>query len=98
MIAIAEHSEGSVLPLRVQPGARKNGVKGEQAGALKLAVTAPPEDGKANAAVIELLAELLEVKRSQIELISGATSRSKKILIRGVTAGEIQQRVGLLLQ
>ena len=97
MIAITAHAEGCVLALRVQPGARKAGVKGEQAGAIKLAVTAPPEDGRANAAVIELLAELLDIKRKQLELIAGHTSRDKKVLVRGVTLEELQKLVDALV-
>jgi uncharacterized protein (TIGR00251 family) len=93
MIVITDHSEGCVLAVRVQPGARKSTVKGEQAGALKLAVTAPPEDGRANAAVVKLLAELLGVKRKQVELIVGPTSRDKKFLIRGMNGAELRQRL-----
>src|SRR5258708_35231469 len=93
MIEITDHEEGSVLAVRVQPGARKSGVKGEQAGALKLAVTAPPEGGRANVAVVELLAELLGVKRKQVELIVGPISRDKKFLIRGLNRAELRQRL-----
>lgn len=97
MIVISEHKEGCILAVRVQPGARKSGVKGEQAGALKLAVTAPPEDGRANEAVTELLAELLDVKRKQIDLMVGPTNRNKKFLIRGLRATELRQRLDLLM-
>lgn len=85
-ITIAVHSEGATLAVRAQPGARKNAVVGEHAGALKVAVTAPPEDGRANAALVEVLSDWLDLKRSQIELVSGAASRNKHFLIRGVTA------------
>jgi uncharacterized protein YggU (UPF0235/DUF167 family) len=57
VIKFGDHAEGCVLPVRAQPGARKAGVLGEQAGALKVAVTAPPEDGRANRALVEVLAE-----------------------------------------
>jgi uncharacterized protein (TIGR00251 family) len=97
MVMIAEHAEGCILPVRAQPGARKTGVLGEQAGALKVAVTAPPEDGRANKALLETLRELLGVKRSQIELLSGATSREKRFLIRGVARAELEARVAALL-
>ena len=93
MINLTEHAEGVILPIRAQPGARKNGVTGEQAGALKVAVTAPPEDGRANKALVEVLREALQLKRSQIELLSGQTSRDKRILIRGLTGAELQQRL-----
>jgi uncharacterized protein (TIGR00251 family) len=97
MIAIADHAEGCVLPVRAQPGARKAGVLGEQGGALKVAVTAPPEDGRANKALAEALRDLLGLKRSQVELLSGATSRDKKFLIRGLSRAELERRlVGLL--
>jgi uncharacterized protein len=90
MIAITPHAEGSLLAVRAQPGARKAGVMGEQAGALKVAVTAPPEDGRANAALTELLREWLGLKRSQVELVSGATNRNKQFLIRGLTPDELR--------
>jgi uncharacterized protein (TIGR00251 family) len=96
MIAIMEHAEGCILPVRAQPGARKTGVLGEQAGALKVAVTAPPEDGRANKALLEVLRVTLGLKRSQVELLSGHTSRDKRVLIRGVTKAElVEQVVGL---
>src|SRR5437867_2079745 len=93
MIAIAEHPDGCILPVRAQPGARKAGVLGEQAGALKIAVTAPPEDGRANKALAEALRDLLGLRRSQVELLSGATSRDKRFLIRGVGKADLETRV-----
>jgi uncharacterized protein (TIGR00251 family) len=59
MIAVTEHAEGLLLPVRAQPGARRSGVQGEQAGALKVAVSAPPQDGRANEALAEVLREAL---------------------------------------
>jgi uncharacterized protein (TIGR00251 family) len=98
MIALTEHAEGWILAVRAQPGARKAGVKGEQGGALKVAVTAPAEDGRANQALIELLRELLGVKRSQVALRSGATSRDKKFLIGGLAREEVESRIASLLE
>src|SRR4051812_5279558 len=83
MIELSDHAEGCVLPVRAQPGAKRDGVQGEQNGALKVSVTAPPEDGRANQALVEVLREELGLKRSQVELLSGQTSRDKKFLIRG---------------
>ena len=93
MIQLVEHAEGILLPVRAQPGARKAGVLGEHAGALKVAVTAPPEDGKANKALVEVLRQALGVKRSQIELLSGQASRDKRFLIRGLTVKELHDRL-----
>jgi uncharacterized protein (TIGR00251 family) len=97
VIALREHPEGVILPIRAQPGARKTALIGEHGGALKLAVTAPPEDGRANAALVDLVRELLGLKRSQVELIGGATSRNKSILIRGMPADQIAARVQKLI-
>jgi uncharacterized protein (TIGR00251 family) len=97
MITITEHAEGCVLPVRAQPGARKTAVLGEQGGALKVAVTAPPEDGRANKALTEALREVLGLKRSQVELLSGQTCRDKRFLIRGVKRDELERQLGQLL-
>jgi uncharacterized protein (TIGR00251 family) len=97
MIAITEHAEGLLLPVRAQPGARRNGVQGEQAGALKVTVTAPPQDGRANEALAAVLREALGLKRSQLELVAGATSRDKRFLVRGVGRAELERRLAELL-
>ncbi|HYT89912.1 MAG TPA: DUF167 domain-containing protein [Gemmataceae bacterium] len=97
MIAVTEHAEGCILPVRAQPGARKTGVLGEQAGALKVAVTAPPEDGRANQALVETLRAALSLKRSQVELLSGAKGRQKTFLIRGLKPAEVRERLAMLL-
>ena len=98
MIAVTEHAEGLLLPVRAQPGARRNGVQGEQNGALKVAVTAPPEDGRANAALVAVLREALGVKRSQVALLSGQTSREKKFLIRGIKKAELEHLLVALVE
>ncbi len=93
MIEIQQHAEGCILPVRAQPGARRAGLAGEQAGALKVAVTAAPEQGKANKALIEVLSKALGVRRSRIELVSGETSRDKRFLVRGLTAAELSAKI-----
>jgi len=97
MIAVGEHPEGCVLPVRAQPGARRCALLGEQAGALKVAVTAPPEDGRANKALVEMLRDALHLKRLQVELLSGKTSRDKRFLIRGLTPRELSSRLAEVL-
>jgi uncharacterized protein (TIGR00251 family) len=98
MIELADHPEGVLLPVRAQPGASKSGIRGEQNGALKVAVTQAAEKGKANQALVEALAKGLGLKRSQIELISGDTARQKQFLIRGVTRGELAERIAAALE
>lgn len=92
-IAIQSHPDGAIIAVRAQPGAKKNTILGEWNGMLKIAVTAPPEDGRANEAIGEVLKELLGVKRSQVELISGKTNRNKVFLIAGETAESISSRL-----
>jgi hypothetical protein len=94
---ISVHAQGVVLAVRAQPGARKRGVTGEHNGMLKLAVQAPPDKGRANEALVELIAELFGCKRSQISLLSGQTSQEKKFLLAGLSLTEAQERVQELL-
>jgi len=75
------------------PGARRSGVVGEHAGALKVAVTAPAQEGRANEAVVQTVRKALGLKRSQVELYKGAASRDKTFIIRGVTRAEVQARL-----
>ena len=98
MIDIRDHADGCVLSVRAQPAARRNAIVGEQAGALKVAVTAPPDKGRANDAIIEVLAEALGVKRSQLSLVGGMTSRAKKVLIAGMKAADLRNRLQSLME
>ncbi len=82
--------DGCTLAVRVHPGARRNDVAGLHAGAVKISIAAPPEDGRANEALIAYLAELLKVPRARISLVSGAGSRSKVLRITGKSAAEVE--------
>lgn len=84
MIEVRESGEGVTLSARVQPKSSADRILGEHAGALKVSVTAAPEKGKANAAVIALLSEKLGVPKSAIEIVRGETSRLKTVRIRGM--------------
>jgi uncharacterized protein (TIGR00251 family) len=97
MIALTLHERGTVLPVRAQPGAKKNAILGERAGALRIAVTAPPERGKANAAIQAVLAEALGCKSSQVGLLSGETNREKRFLILDLNPDELRERLDVLL-
>jgi uncharacterized protein (TIGR00251 family) len=93
VISLQPHAEGTILPVRAQPGAKRNEIRGEQDGMLKVCVTQSPEKGKANKAVIELMAKSLGLRKSQFELISGETSHQKRFLIRGITPEELAQKL-----
>ncbi len=93
MIEIRDTPEGATFAVRVQPRARKNAIAGELDGALKLSLTAPPVDGKANQACIEFLAKLLKLPRSSITIASGQTGRNKVIRVAGLSAEKVLSRL-----
>jgi uncharacterized protein (TIGR00251 family) len=98
VIELIAHAEGVCLPVRAQPGARKNEVRGIQEGALKLAVTQVAEKGKANKAVIQLLCKSLKLRRSQVSLLAGHTSHGKRFLIREIDAATLQKRIDAVVR
>ena len=96
MIGLERHADGTVLPVRAHPGARRDEIRGEHAGALRVAVRQAPEKGKANKAIAGLLARALEVRKSQIELLSGETSPQKRFLVRGIPLDDLSARIARL--
>ena len=80
---------GAVLNLRIVPRASKNAIQGEHGDALKVRLCAPPVDGAANAALIEFLAEAFALPRARVQLLSGQTSRNKRVLLAGVSAARV---------
>jgi len=95
MIPIHHTPAGATFAVKVQPRARKNAITGEFGDALKLALTAPPVDGRANVACIEFFANLLKVSRSSVTIASGKTSRNKVIRVAGLSAEEVRLRIGM---
>jgi hypothetical protein len=93
MLALEPHRDGTILPVRAHPGARRNEIRGLQDGMLKISVTQAPEKGKANKAVIELLSKQLGLRKSQIELLAGETSSQKRFLVRDVPPDELRRRI-----
>lgn len=87
--------DGVVLTLHIQPGAKRTETAGLHGDALKIRLAAPPVDGKANDALIAFLAKTLGVSKSSVELVSGQTSRAKRVRVAGVTptiaAGALSQ-------
>lgn len=85
-------SGGSALSIKVTPRARKNEIVGVMAdGTLKIRVTAPPVGGKANEAVIELLADVLKVSKSKIDIVAGETGTQKLVSIADVTPAQVEE-------
>ena len=76
---------GVYITLHIQPGARREGVAGLFGTSLKIALNAPPVDGKANAALIRFLADRLSIPKKNIEICSGASSRDKRVFAAGVS-------------
>ncbi len=93
MIKIRATDGGFVVCVKVQPNSSKNRVVGEYADQIKIAVTVAPEKGKANKAVIKLFAKWLGIKNSDIQVISGETSRDKELFIRNITEEDLYELV-----
>ncbi|MFN4148903.1 MAG: DUF167 domain-containing protein [Rhodocyclaceae bacterium] len=87
---IKADATGVILTLHIQPGAKKTEIAGLHGGALKIRLAAPPVDGKANDALIDFLAKKLGAGRTAVELISGLSSRSKRVRIAGVGAEDVR--------
>ena len=77
------------LQLRVQPGASRDRIVGRYGEALKVAVSAPPEKGRANQAVVKLVADALGVAAGSVSVVSGRTGRSKIVSVEGVSQAEV---------
>lgn len=88
---IKDSPEGCIVELHIQPQARKNEIIGLYNDKLKVKISAPPIDGKANQFLIEFLAEVLNVSKSSIRLLKGESSRQKQFLIRGLPPSQVEE-------
>jgi uncharacterized protein (TIGR00251 family) len=93
MIDLKESQAGTTFAVKIHPRAKNNAITGQVGDALKVALTAPPTDGKANQACIEFFAKLLNVPRSSVTIAAGQTSRNKVIRVAGLTAQQIRDRL-----
>ena len=93
MTVINEFQDGVSFAIRVHPRGKKNAITGELGDAIKLSLTAPPIDGRANEACIEFLAKILKVPRSSVTIASGAGGRNKVIRVAGVTGQYVRERL-----
>lgn len=91
MLNLTERDGGVTFTVRVIPRASKTEIVGEYDGAVKVRLSSPPVDGAANEELIKLFAKRLKVARSDVEILSGQTSKTKQIRINGVTAAELQE-------
>jgi uncharacterized protein (TIGR00251 family) len=94
MSFLKQTPSGCQLAVRVQPGASRSEVAGLHGAELKVRVKAPPVEGKANEALLECLAKLFRVKRSQCELLRGGSSRSKTVFVRGLNEALARAELG----
>ena len=94
MIPIHENQSGITFAVKVHPRAKRNGITGEVGDALKVSLTTPPIEGRANEACIEFFAKLLKVPRSSVTIASGLTSRNKVIRVAGISAEELRKTLG----
>jgi uncharacterized protein len=94
MIPIRDTPSGVTFRVKVHPRAKKNAITGEAGDALKLALTAPPVEGRANEACIAFLAKVLNVPRSSVTIAAGETSRNKVIRVSGLSAAHVLERLG----
>ena len=95
MIPIRDSAQGATFAIKVHPRAKKDAITGEVGDALKVSLTSPPVDGRANEACIDFFAKLLKVSRSSVTIAAGESSRNKVIRVSGLKAEEIRSRLGL---
>jgi uncharacterized protein len=95
VIPIHDTAQGATFAVKVHPRAKKNAITGEVGDALKLSLTSPPVDGRANEACIEFFAKLLKVSRTSVTIAAGESSRNKVIRVSGMSADELRARLGL---
>lgn len=93
MIPVREAGGAVTFAVRVHPRAKKDGISGTMGDALKLSLTSPPVDGRANQACIEFFAKLFKVPRTSVTIAAGETSRNKVIRIVGLNAEQVIQRL-----
>ena len=97
MIALRQGAQGIIFAVRVQPRASRTGIRGVlgdgESAALKIALAAPPLDGRANQELVEYLAKICRVPQFAVDVIAGAQSRNKSVRIAGLTIDELRARL-----
>ena len=98
MVRLRESKKGLIFDIQVIPHASRAEIAGVQEGAFKVKVTAPPVEGAANEACIKLLARELGLKKSQMEISSGAKSRKKTVMIKDISKAELETKINNILK
>jgi uncharacterized protein len=93
LIPISDHPLGATFSVRVQPRAARTAITGTVGDALKLSLSAPPLEGRANVAVVEFFSEVLAVPRSAVQIVAGERSRNKIIRIAGCSGADVLRRL-----
>jgi uncharacterized protein (TIGR00251 family) len=91
VIAVNDHPLGATFPVRVHPRAGRTAITGTVGDALKLSLSAPPLEGRANVALAEFFSEIFLVPRGAVQVVAGERSRNKVIRVQGRSAAELQQ-------
>ena len=92
-LELRETDQGVIMSVKASAGSRKNEIRGVVDGQLKVCVTVVAEKGKANKAIVNFLAKQFKLSKSDVEIVAGQTSSSKKILCRGMSANQILELV-----
>jgi uncharacterized protein len=95
MISIQDTSDGATFVVKVHPRGKRNAITGAMGDAVKISLTAPPLDGRANQACIEFVSDFLKVARSSVTIASGESSRRKVVRVAGLSAAELRMRLHL---
>jgi len=95
MISIQDTSDGDTFVVKVHPRGKRNAITGAMGDAVKISLTAPPLDGRANQACIEFVSDFLKVARSSVTIASGESSRRKVVRVAGLSAAELRMRLHL---
>jgi uncharacterized protein (TIGR00251 family) len=92
---VEEHQDGAILAVRVVPRSSKTVIDGVVDGSLRVRLAAPPVDGAANAALIELISHECGIPKSRVTIIAGERAKRKRLLLRGLDAAQVRVRLGL---
>jgi uncharacterized protein (TIGR00251 family) len=95
LVHVDESAAGITFAIKVHPRAKRNAITGEVGNALKVSLTAPPIDGRANEACIEFFAKLLKVPRPSVTIASGQSIRNKTIRVAGLSSAQVLERIGM---